>query len=249
MIRLLVGALLSAVVLFFWGFVFWAASGVMYRFMFPLPNEDEVTQALQNAKIESGTYLIPFPAPEAMSGADPKREADFMARHVRGPVVEIVYRKEGLDPRNVQEYVVGFCHYLAASLLAGVLLVMAQPGLQRYPARVLFVALVGVFACVAIAFAKPVWFHHPWPAILYESAYNAIGWLLAGLVMALVIRPVKEAAPPSAPPSAALRETGTGVEGLIAARVSAPAPAPPKQEGGEGEPPPGVSPPAGPPSP
>ena len=207
MIRLFVGALLSAVVLFVWGFVFWAASGVTPRFLHPLPNEDEVKQALQKGDIGSGTYLIPYPAPGAMSGADPKREADFVSRSERGPVVEIIYRKEGLDPRNVQEYVAGFCHFLAASLLAGVLLVLAQPGLRRYPARVLFVMLAGVFATVTVGFSKPVWFHHPWPAALYEAAYVVIGWLLAGQVLGLVIRPPTGAAPaapvspPAAPPS------------------------------------------------
>lgn len=194
MIRLFVGAVLAAVVLFAWGFVFWAASGVMYRFLRPLPDEAEVTQALQKGDIESGTYLIPFPAPDAMSGKDAAKAEELRRRSLRGPVVEIIYRKEGLDPTDPQQYVAGFCHFLAASLLAGVLLVMAQPGLRRYPARVLFVTLVGVFAAVAVVLSKPVWFHHPWPAALYESAYVVIGWLLAGIVLALVIRPAKEAA-------------------------------------------------------
>jgi hypothetical protein len=108
--------------------------------------------------------------------------------------VEIIYRKDGLDPISPQEMAVGFCHFLAASLLAGVLLIMAQPGLPRYWMRVLYVTLVGAFATVAISFAGPIWFHHPWPAVLYTSAYQLIGWLLAGLVLGLVIRPTKPTA-------------------------------------------------------
>lgn len=191
MIRLIVGAVLSAVVLFAWGFVFWYSSGIMYRFMHPVTDEAEVTQVLQKNIPESGAYIIPFPEPDAMSGANREKAAALLSSRLKGPIVEIAYRKEGLDPTSPNELVAGFCHYLAASLLAGVLLVLAQPGLQRYLARVLFVTVLGVFACVAIAFARPIWFHHPWPAVLYESGYNAIGWLLAGLVMALVIRPPK----------------------------------------------------------
>lgn len=191
MIRLILGAVLAAVVLFAWGFVFWAASGVIYQFMHRLDNEEDVALALQKTDPASGTYLIPFPDRAAVDGSDKEKAADLKARHIKGPVVEIIYRKEGLDPLSSQEMVMGFCHFLAAALLAGVLLVMSQPGLPRYWMRVLFVTVLGAFATVAVSFAGPVWFHHPWPAVLYTSAYQLVGWLLAGLVMALVIRPAK----------------------------------------------------------
>jgi hypothetical protein len=194
MIRLFVGALLSAVVLFVWGYVFWSASGVMVQFMHRLPDEDKAVQLFQDHDLESGAYLIPFPGPAALNGTDKDKEDVYLARRVKGPLMEIIYRKEGApSPGNPQVLAVGFCHYFAASLLAAVLLILAQPGLPRYPMRVLFVTLAGVFATVAITFAKPIWFFHPWPAVLYEAAFQTIGWLLAGLVLGLVIRPAKAA--------------------------------------------------------
>jgi hypothetical protein len=194
MIRLFVGALLSAVVLFVWGYVFWSASGVMVQFMHRLPDEDKAVQLFQDHDLESGTYLIPFPDPAAMNGTDKDKEDVYLARRVKGPLMEIIYRKEGAaSPTNPLVLARGFCHYFAASLLAAVLLILAQPGLPRYPMRVLFVTLAGVFATVAITFAKPIWFFHPWPTVLYEAAFQTIGWLLAGLVLGLVIRPAKTA--------------------------------------------------------
>ena len=127
MIRLILGAVLAAVVLFAWGFVFWAGSGVMYQFMHRLDNEEEVALALQKTDPASGTYLIPFPDRAAMDGSDKDKTAALKARQLKGPVVEIIYRKEGLDPLSSQEMVMGFCQFLAASLLAGVLLVMRSP--------------------------------------------------------------------------------------------------------------------------
>jgi hypothetical protein len=193
MIRLLVGALVSAAVLFAWGFVFWFVSGVMYQFMRPVADEDAAKQALQQLIPESGTYLIPFPDRAAVSGSDAGKAADLLNRYLQGPVVEINYRKEGVTPNDPQQFVAGGCQFLAASLVASVLLVLAQPGLQRYLARVLFVTLLGVFASVAVKFSDPIWFHHPWPTALYESGYVVVGWLLAGLAMGLVIKPSKEA--------------------------------------------------------
>jgi hypothetical protein len=199
MIRLFVGALLSAVVLFLWGYAFWSASGVMYQFMFRLPDEDQVVQLFQDHNLESGTYLIPFADPAALNGTDKEKEGAYTARRIKGPLMEIVYRKDGAaSPTNPLILARGFCHYFAASLLAAILLIMAQPGLPRYPMRVLFVFLAGVFATVAITFAKPIWFFHPWPAVLYEAAFQTIGWLLAGIVLGLVIRPAKASTPAKA---------------------------------------------------
>lgn len=221
MIRLVVGAVLSAAVLFAWQVFFWDYSGLPYRFTHPLPNEDEAAQALRNANLESGTYLLPFPVPEGVSGADPQREAAYHSRRVRGPIVEVIYRKEGVDAIDSQRYVAGFCQFLAASLLAGVLLVMAQPGLPRYPVRVLFVAVVGVFATVAVGLQGPIWFHHPWPAVLYEAGQQAVGWLAAGSVMGLVVRPLRPAAAkPDALPVAAKEPVGPP---LMEVAVSPPA--------------------------
>jgi hypothetical protein len=191
-----VGALLSAVVLFVWGYVFWFASGIMVQFMHPMPEEDDVVHLFQKNDLESGTYLIPFPDLAALNGTDKERQAVYMARRVKGPLMEIIYRKDGAaSPTNPLILARGFCHYFAASLLAAILLIMAQPGLPRYPMRVLFVFLAGVFATVAITFAKPIWFFHPWPAVLYEAGFQAIGWLLAGIVLGLVIRPAKTSTP------------------------------------------------------
>lgn len=206
MIRLVVGAVLSAAVLFAWQVVFWEVSGLPYRFTRALPNEDETAQALRNVNLESGTYLIPFPAPEAVSGTDQQRQAAYRSRRVRGPIVEIIYRREGVDALDAQRYVAGFCQFLAASLLAGVLLVTALPGLPRYLLRVLFVALVGVFATVAVALQGPVWSHHPWPAVLYEAGQQSAGWLAAGLVMGLVVRPMKSVPAQAALPTVPVKE-------------------------------------------
>jgi hypothetical protein len=208
MIRLVVGAALAAVVLFAWQIVFWDYSGLPYRFLRPLPDEADTAQALRNADLESGTYVIPFPAPDAVRGTDPQRQAAYNRDRVRGPIAEIIYRKQGVDPTDAQRYVAGFCQCLAAALLAGILLILAQPGLRRYLPRVVFVLLVGVFASVAVGLQGPVWFHHPWPAVLYEAGAQAVGWLAAGLLLAAVVRPGKpapaktKAAPPLSEASA-----------------------------------------------
>jgi hypothetical protein len=42
---------------------------------------------------------------------------------------------------------------------------------------------------VAILFANPVWWHHPWKFTLDQAFFAGVGWLLAGIVLAAIIRP------------------------------------------------------------
>ncbi|HVS40454.1 MAG TPA: hypothetical protein VMS17_33155 [Gemmataceae bacterium] len=224
MIRLIVGAAMAAVVLFAWQVYFWDYSGLPYRFMRPMPNEAEAAQSLRNANLSSGTYEIPFRPPQAASGSDAPAAAAYERDRARGPVVEISYHKQGVDAFDAQRYVAGFCHFLAASLLAGILLVLSQPGLPRYLLRVLFVAAAGLFATVAVELQGPIWLHHPWPAPLWQGGQQVIGWLAAGLVLGAVVRPAK-AAPPKAPPTSAPAKEQTAPS-IMEVAISQPA-APP----------------------
>jgi hypothetical protein len=187
MIRYLVGSLLAAVVLFFWGFLFWGVSPIPYLFMHRFANEDEVTQVLQKNAPESGAYFLPFPADAGSSDAEAHKA--LLERHRKGPLVEVQYNKDGADVESPLMYVFGFGQIFLASLLVGLLLWLALPNLHAYPTRVLFVFLAGVFASAAITLAEPVWFHHPWVGAVNVAIHHLVGWLLAGLVMGLVIRP------------------------------------------------------------
>jgi hypothetical protein len=186
--RLLLGVLLASVVWMGWGFVFWEYLPFGHDALGRLPDEARVVGALQESAPETGVYFSPLADRETMSGNDPKAKEALERRHKSGPLVQIIYRKEGVE--NVGAvFALGFAHFLVSSLLVGLLLLLALPGLGGYLPRVLFVALAGLFASVAITLAQPIWFHHPWKFSLTLAGFYAAGWLLAGVVMGLVIRP------------------------------------------------------------
>jgi hypothetical protein len=187
MIRLVVGALLSAVVLMVWGAVFWMVLPWGHSTIKGLPNEDAVARVLRDAVPESGSYFYPYPDPALMKGHDPEAREIFTIKNRRGPVFQLVYRKEGLDANDPSVFGFGFAHFAAASFLAGLLLWAAAP--RHYAARVLFVAGAGVFASVAVTLSNPIWFHHPWHAALVQAGFDVGCWVLAGLVLGALVRP------------------------------------------------------------
>jgi hypothetical protein len=188
MVRLVVAAFLAAVLQFAWGFCFWSFSPMSKEMIGKLADEDKVVQALKEANPETGMYFLPYPDGESMSGDNPEAFEAFTKRHAEGPLVQIMYRKEGAACMDPKQMGLGFAHMAAGSFVAGLLLLMAGPGLRTYFCRVLFVALLGVFAAFAINFAQPIWFLHPWKFYLLQSVFDVVSWTLAAVVLAALVR-------------------------------------------------------------
>jgi hypothetical protein len=74
------------------------------------------------------------------------------------------------------------------TLIAGILLAAAAPTLRSYIGRVFFVFLLGVFGALAFDLSYGIWFYHPWEFPILMAGFHTAGWLLAGIVMAAVIK-------------------------------------------------------------
>ena len=177
--NLILGALLAAVVLFAWGFIFWGLipnAGVQMH-----PDEAALQQHLAEGIPETGAYYVPYPA-----GAD---DVESMARHEAGPIAFLFVRLEGRPLMPVSTMIGGFIHMLITTLLIGMLLRMLLPSLPAWRDRVLFVALAGLAAAFWSDFTLPVWWHTPWTFFVWLAVYDIIAWTLAGAVLARFVRP------------------------------------------------------------
>src|SRR6266849_9192198 len=108
------GAVLAAVMQMAWGFVFWMATPVPDRYMLnqlPAEQEGQVIKALGDANVGSGHYFYPFPDKEAMGGKNEAAQQAFLKKHADGPLVEVVYRKEG-EAGMGMIYAYGFGHFV-----------------------------------------------------------------------------------------------------------------------------------------
>ena len=193
--NLLIGSLLAAVVLMVWGFVAWGLLADQLGIVRAIDNEEAVMSTLRDQIPESGAYFFP------MAGFDrgtPAAVAAWEEAHTRGPVGFLTVRPPGIAPNMGKTMGLGLFHFFFSALLAGWIVKLA--GLPTYVDRAKLIGAVGVFAAFALHLSGSIWWYVPWDYATYSLITTAIGWGLAGLVLARFVHPIR-----SAP---ALRRTG-----------------------------------------
>lgn len=175
-----VGALIAAMAMYVWSFVFWS--------VLPQPqqvagraarDEAALRGVLRDALPEAGVYFVPH--------FDPQDTDGFAQRHLEGPLATIHFQPQGQAPLRFTVLATGFLHFFACALGMGGLLRLFA-GARGYLLRVVFVAAVGLLGAVSAHLAAPIWFLQPWPFHLLNTAYMAGEWLIAGLVLAAFIK-------------------------------------------------------------
>lgn len=195
MMRIIVAGVLGAVVLFLWGFLYWVQLSwvlVPYKHM---ADEAAVVEVLRENLPESGMYWFPMPRHDPDATAEEKQAAQeaFEEAHRRGPLGAVSYHAEGSEPMEIGVLVKGFVIEFASALLASILLCCAC-GRRGYAARVAFVFGLGLFICVSVHLIGWNYMLDPLEFTLLKIGDSVVGWLLAGLVIAAVVKPPAEAA-------------------------------------------------------
>lgn len=197
-LRWLVGAVLSAVALMAWGFLFWALIADALRVTRPLPGESAVIAGkLREQELETGVYFHPFPyyAPEHTPPDEARAQAErARAEAQRGPVFHLFFSQQGHDPDSPMVFMKGWLHFFLASLLAGAILVWLGPQLGGFHRRFGLLAALGLLAGVLVDCSDAIWFYHPWQHSLALLAFHAVEGVVMGLVLGTVVRPAARTA-------------------------------------------------------
>jgi len=178
--KLILGSVLAAVAMFFWGFLYWAAFPFTYRIMAPAPNEGALAKTIGDALPASGVYLLPHPK----GGSEDEVAKRFQA----GPLVQINIQKRGTAPVQGSVFFWGFVHMLVSAFVMGLVLRAAAPAAPSFGSRLQIGALAGVAAACYSNLGKPIWWHQTWDYHLLNFGFDLGSWLLAALVLAWFVR-------------------------------------------------------------
>ena len=199
-LKIVLAGLAGGVAMFFWGFVAHMVLPLGEAGIKPLPYQAAVLPAIAAHVTEPGLYL--FPWPESTPGTPMPVNQDARAK------TEQLYKisPHGLllfyPPPGVMlaggQLGTEFATNCVSSLIAAALVCLTLGSLSSFARRVVFVAVIGLSATIAVNIPYWNWYGFPTTFTLAEMVEHVVGFAVAGLVIAAIIKPARASAPKDA---------------------------------------------------
>ena len=187
--RVIIACVLGAIAMFIWTSAAHMVLPLGEAGIREIPNEHLVTAAMQaNIGDQPGLFIFPGTGLGAEATKAQKEEAmkKMDKAYATKPSGLLMYHPPGQPFQFGKRLMIEFASELLATLLAVFLL--AQAGPPTFGRRVCFVTTAGILAAVATNISYWNWYGFP---TVYTAAYMCIqivGFLCAGLVIALVLK-------------------------------------------------------------
>ena len=185
--RIFLAGILGGVVMFIWNFVAHDLLPLGEMGVRLIPNEDAVTSVLQtNLGDNSGFYVFPSGGLTPGATGEQKKAAMKKAEEQMGAGAGgvLVYRPKRIFnfPKRLG---IEFVTEVIESLLAVFLL--AQTGIRGFGGKVGFVFTTGILASIVTNVPYANWYGFPKSFTLAQMIMTVVGYLLVGVVAALVL--------------------------------------------------------------
>jgi hypothetical protein len=189
--QILLAGLLGGLTLFVWESVAHMATGLGDAGVRALPGEAPVQAAIRASVREPGFYI--FPAPEDRPGMTGEQKSQAMQTAFQRASTEVagimVVYPNGRTYELVSLLGIQFAGDVLAILIAAFLLSRAI-SVKGYLARTLFVGLMGLLPTLQVDIPQWNWYGFPTIFTAAQFAVHLIGFLLAGSVVAKIVKAV-----------------------------------------------------------
>jgi hypothetical protein len=186
MTRIILAGIVGAVIYFVWGMAAWMVLPLHGPSLAGLPDQNAIRAAFQSQDLQTGVYVIPW-SDNADDWQQPESEVNQM--HRAGPLATIFYQQAGSELMPPRILVVGFFIDLLAAMLAACLLSATLVNCPSYAQRVGFVLGLGIFVALIGHVSYWNWMRFPTDYTIAFMIDVIVGWTLAGLAIAAIVRP------------------------------------------------------------
>ncbi len=182
-------SIFSGLLIFVWMFISWAVLPWHGDAFKNLPAGDSLAVQIKAAVKQPGIYRYPgVPAkttPEAVN--------EIMKKYESGPVIPfMIYEPNGISTASPLKLIWGLVINLISAFIASFLLAYSLFRQKSFWVRVAFVLLLAVFAALLGPLIDWNWLMFPADYSFGLAADYLVTWLLGGIVIALIIKPVTE---------------------------------------------------------
>jgi hypothetical protein len=185
--RVVLAALLGGIAMFVWGSIGHLLTPIGEAGFRNLPGEAPVLDAIRANVPEDGMYFFPGMDERAKTA---EGHAEWQRRYEAGPSGLLIVHPHGEQSINARLLLVElFSNILAAGLAA-----WAATHARTYARRVALVTAFGLCAWTSIEISYWNWYGFPAAYTLAQLVDQVVGFLVAGLVIAAIVRPSSAAA-------------------------------------------------------
>lgn len=191
MIRVLVAGVLAGALVFVGGFISHMALELEGRDFKRVEDEAAVREFLGKKVPEAGIYAYPACAGknEGLSAEEQQKAWERLnEEYKKGPAGLLVVAPTGEDAMGPKQLGLELATNVVAALIAAWIVSRTAPGTGFFT-RWTIVVLLGAFTWVSTSASFAIWYRFPVPFILDGLYSSLIEWALAGLLIALVVRP------------------------------------------------------------
>lgn len=182
--KIIISSILAGIVVTLWGMIAWMMLDFHKDTFKNCPDDKTMALLMLGTMQEHAAYIIPA-RPQTK---EELAEKEYMERIKNGPIALIFFSPSGHDPTMTIEIIVGTLINIITAAIAGWILLKSTAVSQPYFKRVVFIAVLAVFASLAIHFQNWNWMYYPLRYTTAMSADLIIGWILGGLVIAAFIK-------------------------------------------------------------
>lgn len=187
MTKIIISSILAGVVVTLWGMLAWMVLDFHRDTFKNCPDDKTMATFMLGSMQEHAVYTIPA-RPQTHEESAVK---EYVENVKNGPIALIFFLPGGGDPTMLREVIIGILINIITAAIAGWFLLKSTAVSQSYLKRVVFIAVLAVFASLAIHFQNWNWMYFPLRYTTAMSADLIIGWILGGLVIAAFIKEKK----------------------------------------------------------
>ena len=185
--RILLAGLLGGLAAFVWSAIVHMNPLTMTLGLSTLnEKEDAVLAGLRSHELSPGLYF--FPGMDMSKRMTKEQEAAWTDKFKAGPSGLLLLQPKGGEPMELRQLVIEFLSTVLCAILAATILATT---IGSVTCRAILVAMIGLFGWLAISVSQWNWYHFPFRFIALDLMDQSIGWLLAGFVIAKLVKPVQ----------------------------------------------------------
>ena len=188
--KIIIGGVVAGLATFMWGAISHMVLGLGEIGIKQFSNEAPLLAALQANIKEPGFYF--FPGMDQSPNQSKEQKAASMKawndKYLAGPRGILVYHRDGEQPMSPKQFLVQLGAQIGIAIIAAIVLAQAT-SLSCYFGRVSLVFLLGLLPFFTIGVPYWNWYGFPTAFTLAELADRLISFLVAGLVLAAMVKP------------------------------------------------------------